>query len=665
MRSKNHDGARGVSYIVVMGIIGTLLIAVLSYNTLLRNERLHMYRTIYSDNALILAEAAMEILQKVVEEELSRPACERKNDFFDFRDLIKPKDKFETIKFDSKKLTRLIANSKPIAKLIDIFGDRNARISSVNVAIEKGSIKYYAEKFGQSPGIAPNTREKFGLVRYQVEVDYFGIKKNLVVKKQIKVFSILPKVLRFFTLFIRNIPKDEDLNKITVDQDGFVQKGKPLILQNGEFNRESSPLAVGMVFLGNAHASDPLVLRLSHGAEKRGVCETFQLIEDLYLDLIYAKKYPRTPHNVVHIDYGMSEEMRSSKDFGINLPREVNTSVIKLFGTAEKPSPTRVLGNVRRAYVRLSALQDKATKGMQYMVEMPSVSPAEYSSKGGEIIAYNGEEGGGNKLSCETIAVYLFPSVPYSSRYREYAKYMTQIIDTDPYSFGLMLDIRDRRGMKCDHRKIPDLTARLFPNSSNNFGGKPAKPADGEFLYDDLRKIAFDEKYLLPYVSYKFNDSNDIPRFRELFCEPSPSGGADLVKLGSIVSFEKDITLPAMVVEKGGIIICKKGNITVSGDIVCDPLKQQVLTLIALDGDVIVGAGRVDAMIIALKDGTKFIPTKELKIYGGLAVNSMDFSNLAKHGGEIRFDTKFSTPEDNPALYFASVQPDVRNWEME
>jgi len=648
---------KGMSYIIAICILGILFAGIVSYNSMLRNERVQMYRTIYSDNALIIAEAAMEILQKIIEDEFSKTAFERKNDLFDYNDLIKPKAKFETVDFDSKKLTKIISNAKPITRIIDIFGGtKYAKINEVRVFIDRENIHSYEETCGPAAGFKANTREKFGLINYQIEVEYFSVKKILTVKKQIKIINTLPKGLRYFTLFVKNIPSGTDLNTLVVDEEGNPIQGKPLVLDNGNFNKEASPLNIGMIFLGNEKPQDPLVLRLSHGADIGGVGELFHLFDDYYFDIIYDRKFPGSPYLIGHLDYGLCREMKSMGHYGIAFQRDVNTSALKLFGSPYNPTPTRVLGNIRRSYVRLAAYQDKTSLGMNHMSSLPFATPGNFSSNGVMPIADASEDPVKFK-SCASLAARLFAG---AADYIQYSKYMNQIVTAEPYNHGLFSEIKDKRGLVCSPFKIPDIKERLYPSKENNYGGLPAAPADSEITADDLRKLTLDEKYITPYVSYRFKDNADMDKFRKLFIAPDSS--PEILNLGLVAYFEGDITLPAMVVARGGMIVCKKGNITLSGNIVADPFQNQILTLIALDGEIIVNADRVDASLIALKEGTKFAPQKPLQINGTLAVNSIDFTQLSKVGGRIKFKTSQTVKDDSPFFYYASIQPDVRNW---
>jgi len=658
MFSLSHKNKKGMSYIIAICILGILFAAIVSYNTILRNERVQMYRMVYSDNALIIAEAAMEILQKIIEEEFSKTAFERKNDLFDYNDLIKPKDKFETVNFNSKKLTSIISSSKPITRIIDIFGGtKYAKINEVRVFIDRENIRSYAETFGPAAGFMANSREKFGLINYVIEVEYFTVKKILTVKKQIKIINTLPKGLRYFTLFVKNIPAGSDINSLIVDEDGNPVQGKPLVLDNGNFNKEASPLNIGMVFLGNEKPQDPIVLRLSHGADRTGVGELFQLYNDYYFDIFYDRKFPQGQYLIGHLDYGLCREMKSMTGYGIAFQRDVNTSILKLYGTPSNSTPTRIMGNVKRAYVRLAAYQDKATLGMNYMSAMPFVTPGNFSSSGITPIADISDNPQPPKYkSCAAIAAKLFGV----SDYMQYSKYMNQIVTNEPYNHGLFSEIKDKRGMICEPFKIPDIKEKLYPSTENNYGGAPAAPADSEIAATDLRKLTLDEKYITPYVSYRFKDNADFEKFKKLFIAPDSSPA--ILNLGLVAYFEGDITLPAMVIARGGMIVCKKGNITISGDIVADPFQNQILTLIALDGEIIVNADRVDASLVALKEGTKFTPQKPIQINGTLAVNSIDFTQLSKVGGKLKFKTMQTVKNDSPFFYYASIQPDVRNW---
>jgi len=659
--------SRGMSYIIIIGILFTLLIAVASFSSLLRNERYFMYKVIYGDNALIIAEAAMDILQKIVEDEFSKTGLERNDKYFKYSDLIAPKGEFKGIVFDSAKLTEVIRQSKPIQKLIAVFGSSSIRIVEVRAAIDKNSVKYYCDGKDITPGIVPNPCEKYGMIVFQADVEFYSIRRTLTVKKQFKLVNILPKALRFFTLFIKTIPKGTDLNCLLTDKDGKVISGKPLFLYNGAFNREQSPLNLGIVFLGNTPASSPLNLRLSHGSFKDGAGELFQLNDDFYIDPHYKNRYsPFTGFRIGHLDYGVCSDMVRMPQYGVS-GTLAKTSILKLYGNNINPSPTRVLGNVFRSYLKLSVYQDLKTSGKDYMCEIPFAdNPADFvkPAKGTIPIAEKGENPP-RRRTCLDIARKIFPSYYGGLKiFNAYRMYMNQVVDWEPYNYSLYTKIKDKHGLNCDPHKIPDLITRLFPDSFNNFGGKPCRPVDSEFSNDDLRKFIVDDKYFSPYVSFRYSGSADFEKFKTRFIETSKDG-KNVLKLGMVAMFDSAVTLPAMTVARGGVIVCKKGNIVVSGDIVNDPVYRQPLTLIALEGDVVISSGKFDGIIISMNEGSKFVPQKPLDITGSLAVNSFDFQKLASMGGTISYNTYQSLPQNDPGFYYASIQPDVRNWEAE
>ncbi|HNY10564.1 MAG TPA: hypothetical protein PKK26_03135 [Candidatus Wallbacteria bacterium] len=664
---KRTDFQKGISYIIIIGILFTLLIAVASFSSLLRNERYFMYKIIYGDNALIIAEVALDILQKIVEDEFSKTGLERNDKYFKYSDLIAPKEEFKGIVFDSVKLTKIIRESKPVQKLISVFGSSSIRIVEVKASIDKNSVKYYCDGKDKTPGISPNPHEKYGMIVFQVDVEFYSIRRTLTVKKQFKLVNILPKALRFFTLFVKTIPNGTDLNGLLTNKEGKIISGKPLVLYNGAFNREQSPLNLGIIFLGNTPASTPINLRLSHGSAIDGAGELFQLNEDFYIDPHYKSRYsPFTNFRIGHLDYGICTDMAKMPQYGIS-GNLAGTSILKLFGTASNPSPTRVLGNVFRSYLKLSVYQDLKTSGKEYMCEIPFLdTPADFvnPAKGAVPIAEKGETPPQKRTGLD-IARKIFPSYYGGMKlFNAYKMYMNQIIDWEPYNYSLYNKIKDKHGLFCDQNKIPDLITRLFPESFNNFGGKPCRPADSEFTNDDLRKFIVDDKYILPYISFRYPGNGDFEKFKSRFIETA-ADGKNTLKLGMVVLFDASVTLPAMTVARGGIIVCRKGNIIVSGDIVNDPVYRQSLTLIALEGDIIINANRFDGIIISMGEGSKFIPQKFLNINGGLAVNSLDFQKLASLGGNIAYNTYQSLPQNDPGFYYASIQPDVRNWEAE
>lgn len=663
---KTLKDKKGITFFIVIVLLAILLINISSYSSMLRSERYTMYRIIYGDNALIIAEAGMDLLQRIVENEFAMTGYERKNTYFNYEDLIKPKAEFKTVNFDSAKLTDVISNSEPIKCLVEIFGGPSiTRIKRVEAVIDEKNVKYFADVCGITPNIAPNFHEKFGIINYSVVVEYYGVTKSLNIAKQIKIVHTLPKALRFFTLFIKNIPKGTNLNKILVDDSGNPTTGKPLVLNNGEYNSNTSlsPLDVGMVFLGNTPASEPLILKLSHGSN--GVGELFQLIDSFYKNPDYEKDYKDSKgFQVANVQYGVSSGMMAkARAYGIQSQNDLLSSMLKLYGTPDNPTPTRVLGNVNRSYLRLAAYQN-VPNGNTDVGEMPSIPQANFKTAGVKPIIEKGERNPPEVRPGEWIAKLIFPEAMWDfddKLYKNYALYMNQFINYEYYNFAFQSPIKDKNGILCEPNRIPDYALKLTPSGTNSYGGSPAKPADEEYTGSDMRMFSIDEKYALPYTSYKYNGDSDFAEFKKLFMNGKQP---DSLRLGMMVQFENDVKLPKMTIDKGGIIICKKGNITISGDIEANPIQNQVLTLIAMDGDIIIEAAKVDAILVSMKDGQKFTPKKTLAINGGLATHSMDFNQLLASGGTINFRPSQTNSSNVPYFYYASIQPDVRNWKV-
>jgi len=264
----------------------------------------------------------------------------------------------------------------------------------------------------------------------------------------------------------------------------------------------------------------------------------------------------------------------------------------------------------------------------------------------------------------EWIARLIFPEAMWDLEdqlYKNYALYMNQFINYEYYNFGFRSPIKDKNGFECNPNRIPDYDLKLKPSGTNGYGGSPAKPADEEYRGSDMRAITIDDKYAVAYASYKFAGDADFADFKKLFMNGTQP---DSLRLGMMVKFAGGVKLPKMTVDKGGIIVCEKGDITISGDIEDNPTQNQVLTLIAMDGDIIVDAAKVDAILITMKDGQKFTPRKKLELNGGLAVNSMDFDRLLASGGTINFKQQQASSSSAPYFYYASIQPDVRNWKV-
>ncbi|HOT77891.1 MAG TPA: hypothetical protein PK467_19045, partial [Candidatus Wallbacteria bacterium] len=138
-----------------------------------------------------------------------------------------------------------------------------------------------------------------------------------------------------------------------------------------------------------------------------------------------------------------------------------------------------------------------------------------------------------------------------------------------------------------------------------------------------------------------------------------------VLKLGKVVVFTDDLTIPPISdIERGGIIVCEK-DITIQKidfkgrkDLSQkDKLALGLLTVVSLGGKITIKGGPICAQLVSLqKDGTGgsvageiALETKSLDIFGGIAVNKIkisDFLNMQK-----KADGNLSMIEYNPMFY--------------
>lgn len=504
-------------------------------------------------------------------------------------------------------------------------------------------------------------------VTLSAEARWGDARRSLTEVREAALVDVAPGTLGKFTLWARALSP--------AGADGFaggfdgqpVGAGRPLVLHNGgaapeePFSRDPQIYTRrGHVWLGGDQA-----LKLSAGYLGLGEAWTFLPVEELaelvltaggggdtrsppvYVDAdppdFFLRMYPppgRTPppFQRFEIRHMMCGWYSGADDRGRRLadifpgeaagtgPTFGESSRLHLFGTAEVPSPTLVLGRVRRRYPALSAVlvddnEDGVPDGMvgilpQLELEFPQgmpVIPARVPGLSGGDIAVDSE--------AEITWTGMFGDGTYDT-------FASQIEDR-PYMEAYSFLYRSDDGTRSFYPEAPLFSGFVEELTLGD--------AEAPFYKGRPESLAGEE--LLEKATWSVLDGAE-------FAERFVSSG-NLLALGAVVEVRSApggvLKLSGFEVRRGGaIVLSGPGDIELSGVKFAEGLEQPLI-LAALQGNVKLARGdETDPMpvsVMAPRGRLEVTGSGPIALEGSLVVDTLDLEALPS-GGDIYYDTR-------------------------
>jgi|GEM_PF-1905586 hypothetical protein len=488
-------------------------------------------------------------------------------------------------------------------------------------------------------GVPPDDREAIYLFTITADVTGEGASLKVIAFKQWRIVNILLPVLGKFTLFTRDqgtltvngVPDTKlpaDLRAIPIAINSGQSLGSTEKLSALDLKKHI--LSQGWIFLGGS----PWSLSLSHGwgAEKyqdafttRGL-EYYKVGEGVRSGkdsrLIQLSLNP----SVGEFEWwrmitGFYKELSTTEEFEVLSHLGVDlvsySSTLNLYGTAQNPSPTLVLGDVRRRWALLQGLFNEKNG---IWAALPFLQRDEFETE-------PTWPGGASPSSVAII------KDNFDDDYEEYKFQMSQVIE-EGYNEGILraLDLsdpawNDRFHLECEglESSVQDLLLleSLTVDSMNKrfcnriVGGVYS-------LLDEDSKLLFEEVDLESFTNLSHlerRSAREYETFQEFLQEHvDPVSG--LLDLGGVVTIKGSVNIQTPIV----IAIGKGGNLLVEGNVeIGAPIQnpgREPFTIVSLGGDLKVKASSpVQASLVAL-EGTLFLPSR-FQIEGAIASDTV------------------------------------------
>jgi len=700
---------------IVIGLFMVIFILFYSLSNMLRQQAFTTGRFSQISVMANLADAGCAMGLNELEAQLN----DQKSDVFQALYSLDTKGKVVS-KLSEKTGKKIEFTHKDFKELDDIVKDVPG--ASVKIAIE---IRYLRE-FLPDGHIINNDREKIGVAEVVSKATNSLVSQTIREKRNIKVTcSALPVVSRF-SFYLREANITPLNQKVPLTINGANKKPSSAfnlieVKENGSGSLNGNPVIVkntaagehGWVFLGGkangAKPEDPVLINIAGGATEFG--EDHHLFRangpppaSCYLNKNAGnnghgfKGNNPAADEAAFYDVGFSDDIINCDNL-VNLNTLINefkpqsatandkaySSVLHFFGSAKDDNNKNniMLGNVWRAYGVLGIFRcDKQGSGFANAGFFKCLGNTDYTNEWN--VAKNGPCGcnfcqeviaSGNAnppkptsmlttdpwppnshyaLTTEQYAMWKFDT----KTYQEYCNAMSQIKVDNYFESGELLD---------NYKEV------LKPEDKNHYCSViPSQKANSEFFKNVVKYQDYAEDQSLNDFGFTSRYFSSIGRMTmritkkaeadELWKECIQGG---TLKLGKVVVFADDLTIPAISdIERGGVIVCEK-DITIQKidfkgrkDLSQkDKLALGLLTIVSLGGKITIKGGPVCAQLVSLQkdasgnaiNGEILVETKALDIFGGMVTNKIklaDFMNMQK-----KADGNLPSIEYNPMFY--------------
>ncbi|MBF0545644.1 MAG: hypothetical protein HQM08_14470 [Candidatus Riflebacteria bacterium] len=497
------------------------------------------------------------------------------------------------------------------------------------------------------------------------------LRKSFKFSKPCKIQQLSPPVLSKFTLFIKNPEltdeKNEGYNCFENTIDGKstqTAKNLPIVLSNSSDIKQTDLKKVGFVFLGGNQETQ---LHVTSGGDPE-YGEFFQLLNiqkpEVKAPVFKYKDLPTSFSKTVKLSDSPLVQAKLEVQgilFGFYLvdnsnpvPQDMNykrtlgkyftssgqnsrtkkSSVLHLIGNLKNPSPTKVIGKVKRVFPQYSALMadvdnDGKNDGVLAMMNTP---PDYVTPSGGTIDFWESvvqPKTFKNKNTNQEISLSSFSVENLFGSKDQYMSFSSKLIMEDyNTSYNFLMDSSMEMPPKDFFKAV---TGENYQISGEKV--KIAHESDGRvFFNSDLNSLS--TKIILSDRISMTAENQD-----EFFKECMENNSLNL--RGQTVFIKKGpLTLPAgLEIETAGILAVK-GDITVSGKI--SKKGEATLSLISVGGNILLKGvnEKVQAYLVALDGTVKNLTNTPLQIEGGIAVDRLPPESFA-NGGTLIYDCAF------------------------
>jgi len=526
-----------------------------------------------------------------------------------------------------------------------------------------------------------------GKILLEVGLQFRGRSYSLSFPREFKLIQTLPPVISKFTLFVKECPDPNQYNVIAKDfqQDGASKNILTLFHSSQPFKVTGTDQwrRSGWVF----HGGPKILLNIDGTHPCRQQSENFIFWPTFVLNGALAElpfavspflggsqfRVRFTPIGAMK-DWVTSPKLREVLGEVVSAEM-LHSSALHLFGDKNRMTPTRVVGNVQAAYSIYSSLildadsdsvpdnvphssgiaqrgifpLPRLVKGNDYL---PPLRPTFVSSKGFDYFT-DGVLRQGFPLITDLMPEYAVGNP------NDYVTYMTKLsTDFSPESglnsYNALYDQMLDNAGTTNNKSFPAprlLESGDYPNTGTVFTLPADQQGGGKLFKGDLNAFDPAAVYQEPlYVTDSFDTANDFlaglvrRQGKPVLTQPR----AAFVKAG--------LNLPELENEARTVIIVES-DVTVSGVKRNNPGAR--LTLVSLNGNITVGAGKLEGVsLIAPKGAVTW--SSPLDLEGTLCCRKLDLTSLTV-GGEIRYSETFdpTDPKQFQSGYAVALGPDI------
>ncbi|MBF0499441.1 MAG: hypothetical protein HQM09_04880 [Candidatus Riflebacteria bacterium] len=667
---------RGISIYIVLCCL--LVVSILAFSShFMALESLRKFRRVTdSYNSYLLARSAISCAVGRIQEGLESPTSAI------FKTMLAENLATGTvINIDSTPLSRLTDAVKDSSVSVTARIESISPLDSVNLGLKTG---------GYDPA------ERVCSLLIEAYAVAGPAESHLKEAREFRIVHLMPGILGKFTIFVKDVGRDaygynrygNNINGWPDDRVPPADRILPIVFKNGgeldegsqEKEDPESYRKRGYIFLGGG----PLVLNLTGGNDEM-YGENFHFYNlsmtpsiPGYFDSCpppyfthppdYSIRHPQSLNKGAPFDSSFAyilkyvvqgfftsdadnQNMNLDDRLAVDLPGPSNvfnpkmcSSILHLFGPRSNPSPTLVIGDVRRRFAEYSGVLIEATgndvrdavltyirQTNKTIAQLPSIPSSVMPSNVGDIPP-------------ETPIAIDSNEVTYKTLFGDdgvYKSKMCRLVD-EPY-------LRSHDFLYFRPEEVYEPTKSIFGESTSGDGGSASIQRTFTLPFNqsmNRTKPFFDggkledlpDDFLVSKAVYRVPD---IQTFLNRF---QKDGKLFLDSVVSIIGSQKETSeFPVKtVIEKAGIMILENGNWRISGlQKGVDP--DQIPVFVALNGNIELDLSQgstMKAIFVALRGKIiNLTPSRGLDLLGGLAVRNFPPETFPA-GGRIDYGTQ-------------------------
>lgn len=643
----------GAILLIAVCILGVCIFFASSLHFFVSSQRKSTYTFWEKEVAYYLANSGVDVISKELYDLIEKTNKDSSGAFAKKLHLFIEKiGKHSISKLFEPKIKKLVATMK------DKFKDN----LSINVEVIINSQNFENDK---TAWVDPDSR--LISISIQSEGMFRGVTKKITVTRRMAYASMILPVVSKFTLHLQDASEGNrgKYNIILNNYNGDSPStgARPLICINNETNTEEVKKDAykkrGWIFMGGA----PTLLQISSGAGKEGEVFHFykipqpgrfitlrfkeknlpsifsnsrEYISD-FVDISKTSQY-KFDYNFILEGFHYSSTLSGQNAMYVsNILSPLDyykygskSSFLKLYGTTDQMSPTKVIGNVSAAYIRYAWLSIKPLDPFVYgrfagprmpIFFLPSMPGNSYDPSRRIKNFYKDQQHFGEpKINSGNMGLTA----------NDYHRLMSKI-EEKPYitSYNMIQDIISEN----PDREFPPAKEFLKKDS----GLKLILKRDDKIIYEAIAKAPKSVKV----VSNRALDAIDsIDDFWNKYYIKKDNcikinGAIKIINLEKKkFSFPPKGFIQPLNIEGKGIIILENGDLELRGCKINS--KKDCLSIVAVNGENVIVSSSVknDISILAPKACLKLDARSE--IYGSVAVKTISVDNTPK-GGIIRF----------------------------